>query len=61
MDEGELINAQKYLEIDMVKITIDPSVLGVKLSDTKQKDIEKMLRKYEIEDAEIIPPEEDKE
>jgi hypothetical protein len=61
MDEGELINAQKYLEIDMVKITIDPSVLGVKFSETKQKDIEKMLRKYEIEDAEIIPPEEDKE
>ena len=61
LDEGELINAQKYLEIDMVNITIDPSALGIKVSEAKQKDIDKMLRKYEIEDAEIIPIEEDKE
>lgn len=61
LDEGELINAQKYLEIDQVNITIDPSVLGIKVSEAKQKDIDKMLRKYEIEDAEIIPPEEEKE
>lgn len=61
LDEGELINAQKYLEIDMVNITINPSALGIKVSEAKQKDIDKMLRKYEIEDAEIIPIEEDKE
>lgn len=61
IDEGELINAQKYLEIDQVNITIDPSALGIKVSEAKQKDIDKMLRKYEIEDAEIIPIEEDKE
>ena len=61
IDEGELINAQKYLEIDQVNITIDPSALGIKVSEAKQKQIDKMLRKYEIEDAEIIQPEEDKE
>jgi hypothetical protein len=31
------------------------------VSEAKRKEIEKMLRKYEIEEAEIIPPEEDKE
>ncbi len=61
IDEGEIINAQKYLEIDVVNITIDPTALGIKTSEAKQKEINKMLRKYEIEDAEIIPPEEDKE
>ena len=61
VDEGELINAQKYLEIDQVNITIDPSALGIKVSEAKQKDIDKMLRKYEIEDAEIISSEEEKE
>ena len=61
LDEGEIINAQKYLEIDQVNITIDPSALGIKVSEAKQRDIDKMLRKYEIEDAEIIPPEEEKE
>lgn len=58
LDEGELINAQKYLEIDTVNITIDPSALRLKISEAKQKDIEKMLRKYEIEDAEILPEKE---
>ena len=61
IDEGELINAQKYLEIDVVNITIDPTALGIKTSEAKQREINKMLRKYEIEDAEIIPPEEDNE
>lgn len=61
IDEGELINAQKYLEIDQVNITIDPSVIGINITESKQKAIDKMLHKYEIEDAEIIPQEEDKE
>jgi len=54
IDEGEIINAQKYLEIDQVNITIDPSALNIKVSETKQKEIDGLLKKYEIEDAEII-------
>ena len=61
LDEGELINAQKYLEIDKVNITINPSAIGIKVSEPTQKVIDKMLRKYEIEDAVIIPSEEEKE
>jgi len=61
LDEGELINAQKYLDSEPITLTIDPSALNIKVSEAKRKEIEKMLRKYEIEEAEIIPPEEDKE
>lgn len=53
LDEGELINAQKYLEIDQINITMDPSVLGIKISEPKQKEIDRLLKKYEIEDAEV--------
>lgn len=53
LDEGELINAQKYLEIDQINITMDPSVLGIKISEPKQKEIDRLLKKYEIEDVEI--------
>ena len=52
LDEGELINAQKYLEIDMVNIVINPEAIGIKTSQTKQKEIDRLLKKYQIEDAE---------
>lgn len=61
LDEGEIINAQKYLDSEPITLTIDPSALKIKISEPKKKQIESMLRKYEIEDAEIIIPEEAKE
>jgi len=61
IDEGELINAQQYLEIDQVNITIDPTALNIKVSEPKQKEIDRLLKKYEIEDAEIISDEETEE
>lgn len=61
LDEGELINAQKYLEIDMVNITIDPKAINIKISEPKQKEIDRLLRKYEIEDAEFVSVEPDTE
>lgn len=59
VDEGELINAQKYLEIDQVNITIDPTAINIRVSEPKQKEINRLLRKYEIEDvdAELIEEE----
>lgn len=59
IDEGELINAQKYLEIDQVNITIDPKAININVSETKQKEINRLLRKYEIEDVEAEPVEEE--
>ena len=61
LDEGEIINAQKYLDSEPITLTIDPSALKIKISETNKKQIEEMLRKYDIEDAEIITPEEVKE
>lgn len=60
LDEGELINAQQYLEIDRVNIVIDPSAVNIRMSEPKQKEIDRLLRKYEIEDvdAEIVDDEE---
>lgn len=52
LDEGEIINAQQYLEIDQVNITINPEALGIKTTHTKQKEIDRLLKKYQIEDAE---------
>ena len=60
LDEGEIINAQKYLDEEPITLTIDPSsALKIKTSEAKQKEIDRMLRKYEIEDAEIITEVED--
>ena len=59
LDEGEIINAQKYLEIDTVNLLIDPSVLGIKISEPTQKEINFMLKKYQIEDVEAEVIEED--
>ena len=61
IDEGELINAQKYLEIDQVNITIDPEAIGIKTNHTKQKEIDRLLKKYQIEDAECEEVVTDKE
>ena len=59
LDEGEIINAQKYLESEPITLTIDPSVLNIKITPAKQKEIDGMLRKYEIEDADFILVQED--
>lgn len=59
LDEGEIINAQKYLDEEPITLTIDPSALKIKTSEAKQKEIDRMLRKYEIEDAEIVTEVED--
>jgi hypothetical protein len=51
LDEGELINAQRYLEIDKVNIVIDPAAIGINISPVSQKEIDKQLRKYQFEDV----------
>lgn len=51
-DDGELIDAQKYLEISKVVIVTDPKAIGIDIPETQKKEIERLLRKYEIEDAE---------
>ena len=52
LDEGELINAQEYLQIPAVVITVNPADINVKIKEPEQREIDRMLRKYEIEDVE---------
>lgn len=61
-DEGEIINAQKYLELDHVQITLDTSVLGIKIGAPEQKEIDRLKKKYSVEDVpfEEVTEEEEK-
>lgn len=59
VDEGELINAQKYLDIETVNVVMDPAAIGIKVSEATQKQIDLMLKKYHIEDAEVEEIKED--
>lgn len=52
LDEGEFINAQEYLQIPAVNITINPAEVNIKVSETTQKEIDRLLKKYQIEDVE---------
>lgn len=47
-DEGETLNAKEKLHIDNVVITTNPSDIGVILDGKERKDIQKMMRKYDI-------------
>lgn len=51
LDEGEIIDAQRYLEIGQVNIVVDPAAIGINVSPAAQKEIDKMLHKYQIEDV----------
>ena len=58
-DEGELIDAQKYLELPRVEISINPESIGITISDVEHKEIDKMCKQYEITDAEYEEVEDD--
>ncbi|MCR5037885.1 MAG: hypothetical protein K6A94_00910 [Bacteroidales bacterium] len=50
-DEGELLNAQQYLKRDPTMITLDPTVLGINISVPEQQEIDRLKKKYGIEDV----------
>ena len=47
-DEGEILNAKEKLHIDNVVITTNPSDIGIILNGKERKDIQKMMKKYDI-------------
>ena len=59
IDDGELIDAQKYLEINKVLITSDPSSIGIEITAPKKKEIDRLKKKYAVDDAEYEEMEED--
>lgn len=52
-DDGEVLNAKEKLHIDNVIITSNPSDIGIVLNGKERKDIQKMMKKYDIP-ADII-------
>lgn len=50
-DEGELLNAQKYLTIERVQITTDPNDIGVKYTSKDKELADKYIKRF-AEDAE---------
>lgn len=59
-DDGELIDAQKYLEIARVEIVMDPAAIGITIPEAEQKEIDKMCRQYAVEDVDFEEAEEEK-
>ena len=59
-DEGELLDAQKYLTIEAVQITLDPAAIGVKFTKKDKEKADKYMKKF-MEDADYyeMPDEED--
>lgn len=51
-DEGELLEAQKYLTIERVEITLDPNEIGVKYSSKDKEKADNYIQKF-VEDAEF--------
>lgn len=52
-DDGEVLNAKEKLHIDNVIISSNPSDIGIVLYGKERKDIQKMMKKYDIP-ADII-------
>lgn len=51
-DEGELLEAQKYLTIERVEITLDPNEIGVKYSSKDKEKADNYIQKF-VEDADF--------
>lgn len=47
-DEGETLNVKEKLHIDNVVITTNPSDIGICINGKERKDIQKMMKKYDI-------------
>lgn len=61
VDEGELLDAKKYLTIEQVQITMNPEDIGIKMSEKDKAMAEKYMKKFteeadfeEIKDEESI-------
>lgn len=51
VDDGETLDAARYLELPRVVVTTDPSVLGIRLSEEDRKAIEKEKQRDGIIDV----------
>lgn len=61
VDEGEVLDAAKYLTDETVEFTTDPSIVNVKWTEANEEKSRKLRRKYGIEDADFEEVVEDTE
>ena len=61
LDDGDLLDAKKYVQIEKVEIVTDPTVINVHVTDDDRKETRKLMEKYHIkfdddviQDAEIV-------
>lgn len=62
-EEGETLNIAQVLEDNEMVVTMDPSVIGIKLTDKQRRDIARQRRKYlqqftDVEAVEVTDEEE---
>lgn len=50
-DDGEIIDAAKYLTEEAVRISTDPSIININTNDAWRAEVERLKKKYHIEDA----------
>ena len=55
-EEGETLNIAQVLEDNEMVVTMDPAVIGIKLTDKQRRDIARQRRKYlqEFTDVEAV-------
>ena len=52
IDEGEMLNAAKYLKIEAIQITTDPASLGIHRSPKEIAETERIMKKYGMDEEE---------
>lgn len=50
VDEGETLNMKEHVNIEQVVITSNPADIGITLDGHERKEVQKMLKKYDIHD-----------
>ena len=51
VDDGNLLNAARFLTEEAVRISTDPSIIGIKTNEKWRDEVERLKKKYNIEDA----------
>lgn len=55
LDDGDLLDAKKYVQIEKVEIVSDPTIINVHVTDKDREETRKLLEKYHIKfDDDVI-------
>ena len=55
LDDGDLLEAKKFVQIEKVEIVTDPTIINVHVTDKDREETRKLLEKYQIKfDDDVI-------